>query len=51
MLNAAGKIPADLADKLPSADLYKKVTLVTDITKITAAQTTLGTGWKIVVNQ
>ena len=51
VLNAAGKIPADLAAKLPSADLYKKVTLVTDITKITAAQTTLGTGWKIVVNQ
>ncbi len=49
-LNTAGKIPADLAAKLPSADLYKKVTLVTDITKITAAQTTLGTGWKIVVN-
>jgi putative spermidine/putrescine transport system substrate-binding protein len=43
-LNAAGKIPADLAAKLPSADLYKKVTLVTDIAKITAAQTTLGTG-------
>ena len=50
VLNAAGKIPADLAAKLPSADLYKKVTLVTDITKITAAQATLGTGWKIVVN-
>jgi putative spermidine/putrescine transport system substrate-binding protein len=51
VLNAAGKIPPDLAAKLPSADLYKKVTLVTDIGKITAAQTTLGTGWKIVVNQ
>ena len=50
VLNAAGKIPADLAAKLPSADLYKKVTLVTDINKITAAQTTLGTGWKIVIN-
>jgi putative spermidine/putrescine transport system substrate-binding protein len=49
-LQAAGKIPADLAAKLPSADLYKKVTLVTDIAKITAAQTTLGTGWKIVIN-
>ncbi len=49
-LNSAGKIPADLAAKLPSADLYKKVTLVTDITKITAAQTTLGSGWKIVIN-
>jgi putative spermidine/putrescine transport system substrate-binding protein len=49
-LSAAGKIPADLAAKLPAADLYKKVTLVTDITKITAAQTTLGTGWKIVIN-
>ena len=50
VLNAAGKIPADLAAKLPSADLYKKVTLVTDIAKITAAQTALGTGWKIVIN-
>jgi putative spermidine/putrescine transport system substrate-binding protein len=50
VLNAGGKIPADLAAKLPSPDLYKKVTLVTDITKITAAQTTLGTGWKIVIN-
>ncbi len=49
-MNAAGKIPADLAAKLPSADLYKKVTLVTDIAKITAAQTALGTGWKIVIN-
>ena len=50
VLNTAGKIPADLAAKLPSADLYKKVTLVTDITKITAAQTALAAGWKIVVN-
>jgi putative spermidine/putrescine transport system substrate-binding protein len=49
-LQAAGKIPADLAAKLPSADLYKKVTLVTDINKITAAQTALAAGWKIVVN-
>lgn len=50
VLNSAGKIPADLAAKLPSADLYKKVTLVTDVGKITAAQTTLGNGWKIVIN-
>ena len=50
VLNAAGKISADLAAKLPSADLYKKVTLVTDINKITAAQATLGNGWKIVIN-
>ena len=50
VLNAAGKIPADMAAKLPSADLYKKVTLVTDIAKITAAQTALGAGWKIVIN-
>jgi putative spermidine/putrescine transport system substrate-binding protein len=49
-LNTAGKIPADLAAKLPAADLYKKVTLVTNIDKITAAQKTLGTGWKIVIN-
>lgn len=51
VLNTAGKIPADLAAKLPSADLYKNVTLVTDIDKITAAQTALGTGWTIVINQ
>jgi putative spermidine/putrescine transport system substrate-binding protein len=50
VLNAAGLIPAGLAAKLPSADLYKNVTLVTDITKITAAQAVLGTGWKIVIN-
>ncbi|MGA3029389.1 MAG: ABC transporter substrate-binding protein [Candidatus Limnocylindrales bacterium] len=49
-LNTAGKIPADLAAKLPAADLYKKVTLVTDIAKITAAQTALAAGWKIVIN-
>ena len=49
-LNTAGKIPADLAAKLPSADLFKKVTIVTDIDKITAAKTVLGNGWKIVVN-
>jgi len=49
VLNSAGKIPADLAAKLPSADLYKKVTLVTDIAKITAARRRWD-GWKIVIN-
>ena len=49
-LTKAGLIPADLAAKLPSADLYKKVTIVTDIAKITAAKAVLGAGWKIVVN-
>jgi putative spermidine/putrescine transport system substrate-binding protein len=49
-LNAAGKIPADLAAKLPPSNLYTKVQLVTDITKITAAQTALAAAWKIVVN-
>jgi putative spermidine/putrescine transport system substrate-binding protein len=50
VLNQAGKIPADLAAKLPSADLYTKVQLVTDVTKITAAQTKLRAGWQIVIN-
>ncbi len=50
VLNAAGKIPADVAAKMPAADLYTKVQLVTDVSKITAAETALAAGWKIVVN-
>lgn len=50
VLNQAGKIPADLAAKLPSADLYTRVQLVTDVTRITAAQTKLKAGWTIVIN-
>lgn len=49
-LNAAGKVTADLAAKLPPSDSYKKVTLVTDLDKINAATTTLGKGWTIVIN-
>src|SRR5262249_25975817 len=48
-LQEAGLIPPDLAAKLPPADSYKKVTLVTDLDKITAAQTKLKTAWTIVV--
>jgi len=50
VLNAAGKIPPDVAAKMPAADLYTKVQLVTDVSKITAAETALAAGWKIVVN-
>ncbi|MGZ6270200.1 MAG: ABC transporter substrate-binding protein [Candidatus Limnocylindrales bacterium] len=50
-LNTAGKIPADLAAKLPPADQYKAVKFVTDKTKIDAAKTKLQSLWQIVVNQ
>ena len=50
-LAAANKIPADLVAKLPSADAYKKVTFISDSTKIDAAKAKLATLWKLVVNQ
>jgi len=49
-LAAAGKIPADLIAKLPSADAYKTVTTVFDQAKVDAAKAKLGTLWKLVVN-
>ena len=50
-LATAGKIPADLLAKLPSADAYKTVTTITDQAKVDAAKAKLGTLWKLVVNQ
>jgi putative spermidine/putrescine transport system substrate-binding protein len=49
-LVAAGKIPADLAAKLPPPDSYKNVKFVTDGAKIAAATAKLKTMWNIVVN-
>jgi putative spermidine/putrescine transport system substrate-binding protein len=45
-LAAAGKVPADLAAKLPSADQYTNVKFVTDITKLTAASTAVTANWQ-----
>ena len=49
-LVAAGKVPADLAAKLPSPDSYKNVKFITDAAKIDAAKTKLASLWNIVVN-
>ncbi len=49
-LQKAGLIPADLAAKLPAAELYSKVSLVTDAAKIDAAKAKLAAAWKIVIN-
>jgi putative spermidine/putrescine transport system substrate-binding protein len=46
VLQAAGKIPADLAAKLPSADQYAKVQFVTNITDLTNATNTLNQNWQ-----
>jgi putative spermidine/putrescine transport system substrate-binding protein len=45
-LAAAGKVPADLAAKLPSADQYTNVKFVTDITKLTAASNAVTANWQ-----
>ncbi|TAM78205.1 MAG: ABC transporter substrate-binding protein [Chloroflexota bacterium] len=50
VLDKAGKIPADLAAKLPPAASYANVQFVTDLTKLAAAQTKLKSLWTIVVN-
>jgi putative spermidine/putrescine transport system substrate-binding protein len=50
-LVAAGKVPADLSAKLPSADSYKGVKTITDSAKIDAAKAKLATAWNLVVNQ
>ncbi len=50
VLNQAGKIPADLAAKLPPAASYANVKFVTDKAKIDAAAAKLKTLWQIVVN-
>lgn len=44
-LAAAGKIPADLAAKLPASSQYEKVQFVTDINKLTDATNTLTANW------
>ena len=46
VLANAGKIPADLAAKLPSSDQYKNVQFVTDINKLTNATNTLTANWQ-----
>jgi len=45
-LQAAGKIPADLAAKLPSSDQYANVKFVTDINELTNATNTLNSNWQ-----
>ncbi len=45
-LQAAGKIPADLAAKLPSSDQYAKVQFVTNIDDLTNATNTLNQNWQ-----
>lgn len=45
-LQAAGKIPADLAAKLPAAEQYANVKFVTDITALTNATNTLNQKWQ-----
>lgn len=45
-LQSAGKIPADLAAKLPSAEQYAKVKFVTDIQALTNATNTLNSNWQ-----
>jgi putative spermidine/putrescine transport system substrate-binding protein len=45
-LAAAGKIPADLAAKLPPASSYANVKFVSDISKLAAATSTLTQNWQ-----
>jgi putative spermidine/putrescine transport system substrate-binding protein len=45
-LQTAGKIPANLAAKLPSADQYANVKFVTDINALTSATSTLSSNWQ-----
>lgn len=46
VLQAAGKIPSDLAAKLPSAEQYSKVQFVTDINKLKAATDLVTQNWQ-----
>jgi putative spermidine/putrescine transport system substrate-binding protein len=46
-----GKVPADLAAKLPAAEQYANVKFVTDLTKLTKASTTLTQNWPTVFGQ
>lgn len=45
-LQTAGKIPADLAAKLPSSDQYNAIKFVTDTTALTNATNTLNSNWQ-----
>jgi putative spermidine/putrescine transport system substrate-binding protein len=45
-LQTAGKIPAELAAKLPSPDQYAKVQFVTNIDELTNATNTLNQNWQ-----
>ncbi len=45
------KIPADLAAKLPSADQYKNVKFITDVSKLTNASNTITQNWPAVIGQ
>ena len=50
VLSKAGKIPADLAAKLPPSESYAGVKFITDSAKIDAAKAKLQTLWQITVN-
>jgi putative spermidine/putrescine transport system substrate-binding protein len=50
VLNKAGRIPSDLAAKLPPPDQYANVTFITDSAKIDAAKAKLQQLWQITVN-
>lgn len=45
-LVAAGKVPADLAAKLPNAEQYTNVKFVTDVAKLNAAADVLNKNWQ-----
>lgn len=45
-LVAAGKVPADLAAKLPNAEQYANVKFVTDLTKLTTAANAVSQNWQ-----
>jgi putative spermidine/putrescine transport system substrate-binding protein len=45
-LVSTGKIPSDLASKLPSADQYTNVKFVTDLSKLDTASTVLTQNWQ-----
>jgi putative spermidine/putrescine transport system substrate-binding protein len=42
----AGKVPADLAAKLPAAEQYASVKFVTDLTKLSTAADVLSKNWQ-----
>ncbi|GHO62472.1 iron ABC transporter substrate-binding protein [Ktedonobacter sp. SOSP1-52] len=42
----AGKVPTELADKLPPAEQYANVKFVTDLSKLDAAATALSNNWQ-----